>query len=347
MEWHFTVISSLEDVNCMFSAAVFNEHAWLSQWTCLHCVLPAMSLWSLKTILQCVCVGVVQKFREYTISCNRLARLQTKYNSIQKALGDNQVSTTGPTRWERERDTGICCPSCVPHCWFTAICMAQLVCYRLPATVGLVPSFSHRQLPSLFLPLWICSFPFAAAGLIPYFCHCWLVTPSSATVDLLSLFCYRWFVTPFLPLLICYPFSAIAGLLPPLLPLLICYHVSAIVGLLPPFCHCWFVIPFLPLLVCYPLSAIADLLPILPLLVCFHVAAIVGLLPHFCHCWLLFCHCLLPPFSHCWFVTPFLLLLTCYPFCRCWFVTHVLPSLTCYPFLPLLICYPLSAMVGF
>lgn len=284
MEWHFTVISSLEDVNCMFSAVVFNEHAWLSQWTCLHCVLLTMSLWSLKTILQCVCVGVVQKFREYTISCNRLARLQTKYNSIQKALGDNQVSTTGPTRWERERDTGICCPSCVPHCWFTALCMAQLVCNHLPTTVGLLPSFSHRQLPSLFVPLWICSFLFAVAGLLPPSCHCWF--------DLL-----------FLPLLTCYPI----------------------------FCHCWFVILFLPSLVCYPF---------LPLLVCYHVSAIVGLLPHFCHC-------LLPSFSHCWFVPPFLLLLTRYPFCRCWFVTRVLPSLTCYPFWPLLMCYPLAAVVGF
>ncbi|XP_076448200.1 SLIT-ROBO Rho GTPase-activating protein 1-like isoform X3 [Babylonia areolata] len=40
----------------------------------------------------------LSKFREYMISCNRLARLQTKFNKIQKALGENQVSTSGPAR---------------------------------------------------------------------------------------------------------------------------------------------------------------------------------------------------------------------------------------------------------
>ncbi|XP_025107166.1 SLIT-ROBO Rho GTPase-activating protein 3-like isoform X1 [Pomacea canaliculata] len=40
----------------------------------------------------------LEKFREYTISCNRLARLQSKFNQIQKALGDNQISTTGAPR---------------------------------------------------------------------------------------------------------------------------------------------------------------------------------------------------------------------------------------------------------
>lgn len=40
----------------------------------------------------------LEKFREYTISCNRLARLQTKFNAIQKALGDNQISTSGSAR---------------------------------------------------------------------------------------------------------------------------------------------------------------------------------------------------------------------------------------------------------
>lgn len=40
----------------------------------------------------------LEKFREYTISCNRLARLQTKFTAIQRALGENQISTTGTTR---------------------------------------------------------------------------------------------------------------------------------------------------------------------------------------------------------------------------------------------------------
>ncbi|RUS79935.1 hypothetical protein EGW08_012279, partial [Elysia chlorotica] len=37
------------------------------------------------------------KFREYTLSCNRLARLQSKFSAIQKALGDNQSVGAGPT----------------------------------------------------------------------------------------------------------------------------------------------------------------------------------------------------------------------------------------------------------
>ncbi|KAK7503696.1 hypothetical protein BaRGS_00005235, partial [Batillaria attramentaria] len=40
----------------------------------------------------------LEKFREYTISCNRLARLQTKFGAIQKALGEKDISTTGATR---------------------------------------------------------------------------------------------------------------------------------------------------------------------------------------------------------------------------------------------------------
>ncbi|XP_041347523.1 SLIT-ROBO Rho GTPase-activating protein 1-like isoform X3 [Gigantopelta aegis] len=36
------------------------------------------------------------KFREYTLSCNRLARLQAKHGAIQKALGENGLSSSGP-----------------------------------------------------------------------------------------------------------------------------------------------------------------------------------------------------------------------------------------------------------
>ncbi|XP_048257474.1 SLIT-ROBO Rho GTPase-activating protein 1-like isoform X4 [Haliotis rufescens] len=39
----------------------------------------------------------LSKFREYTLSCNRLARLQSKYNAIQKALGEKDLSS-GVTR---------------------------------------------------------------------------------------------------------------------------------------------------------------------------------------------------------------------------------------------------------
>ncbi|XP_035828526.1 SLIT-ROBO Rho GTPase-activating protein 1 [Aplysia californica] len=34
------------------------------------------------------------KFREYTLSCNRLARLQSKHSAIQKAIGENELSGT-------------------------------------------------------------------------------------------------------------------------------------------------------------------------------------------------------------------------------------------------------------
>ena len=36
-----------------------------------------------------------QKFRSYTLSNNRIARLQSKFNAIQKALGEDNVSATG------------------------------------------------------------------------------------------------------------------------------------------------------------------------------------------------------------------------------------------------------------
>ena len=101
---------------------------------------------------------------------------------------------------ERERDTGVFCPSCVPHCRLTALCMAQLVCYPLLAIVGLLPPSCHCWFVTLFLPLLVCYPLLATVGLLPSSCHCWLVTL-------------------FLPLLACYP-------------------VLAIVGLLPPFCHC-------------------------------------------------------------------------------------------------------------
>ena len=34
----------------------------------------------------------LEKFREYTLSCNRLARLQSRHGAIQRTIGENELS---------------------------------------------------------------------------------------------------------------------------------------------------------------------------------------------------------------------------------------------------------------
>ena len=69
-----------------------------------------------------------QKFREYTLSCNRLARLQSKFSAIQKALGDNQ--SVGPANRSVEEHgfglvlKGVLLPSLfIFSCFFLFCCL--------------------------------------------------------------------------------------------------------------------------------------------------------------------------------------------------------------------------------
>lgn len=42
---------------------------------------------------------LLQKFKEYTLSCNQLARLQSKHNAIQKSTGEVITNSGTMTRW--------------------------------------------------------------------------------------------------------------------------------------------------------------------------------------------------------------------------------------------------------